>query len=400
MMNSWPIVTLGDVCVLANKLIPFEGEKPYYSTGGINHDGSEISIERMVTMANKPSRAGRTPGEGCVGFAKMKGTNKVILIDKVLSKCVFSTGFSFLQPNPKLNSKYLFYYLISKQFNDKKNQSIADGIMASIRDVEIKKITIPLPPLDQQSRIVSILDDAFETIKQSTIKVQMKIDSMNDLFQSFFSAITEDSFTWENKTVEELLFSKKGSIRTGPFGSQLLHSEFVDDGIAVLGIDNAVNNEFRWGKRRFISEEKYEQLSRYTVKPNDVIITIMGTCGRCAIIPDDIPTAINTKHLCCITLDTTKCLPEYLHAYFLYHPLSIGYLKRMAKGAVMDGLNMGIIRKLPVLLPPINEQRNIVDRLKKVSNQIKKIENSNHSVSKSLTELKLSVLQEAFNQHL
>ena len=186
-------------------------------------------------------------------------------------------------------------------------------------------------------------------------------------------------------------------MRTGPFGSQLLHSEFVDDGIAVLGIDNAVANEFRWDKRRYITEEKYRDMTRYRVHPGDVLITIMGTCGRCAVVPNDIPVAINTKHLCCITVDRKKCLPDYLHRYFLYDPQARAYLTAQAKGSIMAGLNMGIISALPVRLPPLDQQASIVERFDALQSECDRLANAQARKLAALNELKRSLLHQAFS---
>ncbi|HLE61951.1 MAG TPA: restriction endonuclease subunit S, partial [Pyrinomonadaceae bacterium] len=144
------------------------------------------------------------------------------------------------------------------------------------------------------------------------------------------------------------------------------------------------------------SEAKYRQLARYTVHPRDVLITIMGTCGRCAVVPNDIQTAINTKHLCCITLDETKCLPLFLHAYFLQHPIARKYLARTAKGAIMSGLNMGLIKDMPVPLPPITLQREFARRV----TMVEKLKTAQRASLAELNALLASLKHRAFRGEL
>jgi type I restriction enzyme, S subunit len=219
---------------------------------------------------------------------------------------------------------------------------------------------IPLPRLDEQRRIAAILDKA-DALRR---KRKRALDLLSLLKEEFYweRFVQAQHSSWSDVSVEEVACD----IRTGPFGSQLLHSEFVELGIPVLGIDNVVSNEFRWAERRHVTEQKFKDLKRYTVRPGDVLITIMGTCGRCAVVPDDIPTAINTKHLCCITLDTGRCLPEFMQATFLGHPSVLRQLGFQAKGAVMPGLNMGIIKSLRFALPPIPRQKEFVHAVRRL----------------------------------
>ncbi|WP_025898772.1 restriction endonuclease subunit S [Sneathiella glossodoripedis] len=293
----------------------------------------------------------------------------------------------------KLSDKFLLYLLSVIKAQD----LVQDHDYPSLRLSDLEEIQISIPLIDEQKRIVAILDKAFAGIDQAIANTEKNIQNAKDLFESYLNNI----FSKHNDqatllTVAELAKEEKGSIRTGPFGSQLLHNEFVDKGIAVLGIDNAVKNTFQWGKRRYIAEEKYKELSRYTVKPGDVLITIMGTCGRCAVVPEDIPLAINTKHLCCISLDTNKCLPDFLHIYFLHHPTAIQFLSSRAKGSIMAGLNMGIIKELPVLLPSMVVQSEIINAFKGAEYKTRALSKIHQQKLSALKELKQSLLQKAF----
>lgn len=291
-----------------------------------------------------------------------------------------------------IDYKYLYYALTLRH-----SEITFDWVKKAHPSIIRKLYTnIPLPQLPEQKRIATKLDEAFSGIAKAKENAEKNVANARAIFESHLQSLfNQCGEGWVEKTVKEIAASEKGSIRTGPFGSQLLHGEFVDDGIAVLGIDNAVANEFRWGKSRFITREKYRQLERYRVRPGDVLITIMGTCGRCAVVPDDIPIAINTKHLCCITLDRSKCLPAYLHTYFLHAPRAQEFLAKRAKGAIMAGLNMGIIQELPVILPPIEAQVALVKSANCLAAETKQLESTYQRKLSVLEVLKKSLLQHA-----
>ena len=240
---------------------------------------------------------------------------------------------------------------------------------AKLTKGQAEKILVPVAPVVEQRRIAAILDQA-DALRE---KRRAALAQLDEMAQAIFVEMFLSGSSRRNPWPEVKIASLVRSVRTGPFGSQLLHSEFVDDGVAVLGIDNAVQNEFAWAERRYITPEKYGQLSRYRVYPGDVIVTIMGTCGRAAIVPDDIPLSITTKHLCSITLDQGRCLPAYLHACLLLHPAVLRQLGVNARGAVMPGLNMGLIRDTEMTLPPIEVQREFASRrsaLKQIQMQL------------------------------
>lgn len=272
----------------------------------------------------------------------------------------------------------------------------------TLNKAKLKELEISFPPINEQRRLVAILDEALDAMGIAKANTEKNRQSARDLSTAGYGSIVEkyDRSAWPILKVSAIAAAHKGAMRTGPFGSQLLHGEFVEEGVAVLGIDNAVTNEFRWDRRRYITAEKYRQLSRYRVLPGDVLITIMGTCGRCAVVPDDIPLAINTKHLCCITLDQTTCLPDFLHAYFLHDPRARGYLSSQAKGSIMEGLNMGIIADLPVVVPPLPIQADIIHRFDRLRQECTRLAGIQSQKLTALDELKKSLLHQAFTGKL
>lgn len=259
----------------------------------------------------------------------------------------------------KLFMPYLYYFM-ERYVEELRKQAIG-GVIKYIKLGNLTGVRIKLPSLNEQKEIVEILKKAKRVIELR----QEEISKLNEIIRARFVEMFGDSDdNWREVKIADIC----SDMRTGPFGSALHHDEFVDNGIFVLGIDNAVENKFSYNRMRYITEEKYEKLKRYTVQPGDVIITIMGTVGRSAVIPPDIPKAINTKHLACLTPNIEVVDSYFLTNAFQVHPAIRRQLEKQSKGAIMDGLNLTVIKNLTFRLPPLDLQKQFVD----IYNQVDK----------------------------
>ncbi len=335
-------VPLGEVANFASGGTPprrgasfYRGEIPWITGADIDPSGT-VRARSFINHAAIADSAARVVPAGTVLLVTRTSVGKVGITAVPTSYSQDITAV--LHDGDRLDRQYLVHYLRSREVH-LASQARGATIKGVTRE-DVADLMVPLPPVDEQRRIAAILDH----VEAVRAKRRQALDLLGALPQSVFLEMF-GSTTSEVCSVEEVALAKRGAIRTGPFGSQLLHSEFVPEGVAVLGLDNVVRNQFRWEQRRYITEQKYEQLKRYTVFPGDVLISIMGTCGRCVVVPDDVPTAINTKHICAVTVDRSRVLPEYLRACFLWHSDSRRYLSGRAKGAIMDGLNMASSRR-------------------------------------------------------
>lgn len=400
MTKDWAVCSLADICEIQSTLVdPREShylDLPHVGAGNIEPGTGRL--QAIQSAREEELISGKFLfDDSVVLYSKIRPYLMKVARPDFSGLC--SADIYPLVPKPgRAEKDFLFYLLLTDSFTEYAIRGSARAGMPKVNRDHLFGYKTRTPPIEEQRRIVAILDDAFAGIATAKANAEKNLQSARDLVGTGYQTIAGsfDQSRWGMAPVADLAAASKGSMRTGPFGSQLLHSEFVDDGIAVLGIDNAVANEFRWDKRRYITEEKFRDLARYRVHPGDVLITIMGTCGRCAVVPDDIPLAINTKHLCCITLDRKKCLPDYLHLYFLHDPLARAYLAAQAKGSIMAGLNMGIISALPVRLPPLDQQATIVERFNSLQAECDRLADVQTRKLAALDELKQSLLHQAF----
>ncbi|WP_431075746.1 restriction endonuclease subunit S [Microbacterium phyllosphaerae] len=357
------MVPLGEVVELSQSTVDpstVDALTPYIGLEHIER-GGRLLAHPTVGEAGPTSPKARFQA-GDLLFGKLRpNLAKVVLLPY---SGVSSTDLLRIRPSGEIDASYLRHFLLSPEAVSNAASLATGANLPRLTASKLGSFKVPLPDIEEQRRIAAILD-------QSVVLRDLRREAI-PLLQDQGHAIYDEMFESTVATTTVLDIALK--TRTGPFGSQLLHSEFVDEGIAVLGLDNVVGNTFKWAQPRYIAVEKFDVLRRYQVESGDVLVSIMGTTGRCVVVPDGIPTAINTKHICAITVDRRLITPEFLRATFLWHPEARRYLRQQTKGSIMSGLNMGIVRAMPVPLPPLAQQQVFAQRLVAVEREVQRME--------------------------
>jgi type I restriction enzyme S subunit len=125
-----------------------------------------------------------------------------------------------------------------------------------------------------------------------------------DVFERDVPAVVErpplpDGWRWGE--VAEVGAKQKNAIVDGPFGSNLKLTDYVADGtVPVLTTKNLAG---KYDDLRFISEQKFQELKRSAVYPNDILMAKIGSCGKTGIYPVNMPPAIIPANLLKVMLN-------------------------------------------------------------------------------------------------
>ena len=182
-----------------------------------------------------------------------------------------------------------------------------------------------------------------------------------------------------------------GDIQTGPFGSQLHASDYVAVGVPSIMPQNISHDRVDVGGIARITPSDAERLSRYLVKPGDIVYSRRGDVERRALI-----TERESGWLCgtgCLRVRLGEGIVDPAYAsYFLSHPASREWVVRHAVGATMPNLNSSILGALPFLLPTTTEQRAIAGVLGALDDQIEQ----NRRTARALERLARAIFRAWF----
>ena len=194
---------------------------------------------------------------------------------KATHGCYVSNEFPcFTINSERAYSQYLRWYFTIQSVWDEALGLSSGGTAISrnrLKEEKFLSLLIPLPTLEEQRRIVARIEELAAKIEEARGLRRGATAKTTGLLDAFISNLNLSEECWAK--VRAAVLESKVAVRSGPFGSQLHHDEFVDSGVPAIGTRDVQVNRFALKSGWYVTQSKFQQFKRYQVFPGDLLTT-------------------------------------------------------------------------------------------------------------------------------
>lgn len=400
-MKNWERKKLGDICGFVRG--PFGGSlkknifKPvgyavYEQQHAIYDQFDDIRYFIDEKKFNEMKRFELYSGDLIMSCSGTMG--KIAIVPENIKKGIINQALLKLTPSKKISTVFLKLWMQSESFQESLKDYSGGAAIQNVASVAVlKQIEIPLPPLPEQQRIVSILDEAFSAIERSRNNAEQNLKNAKELFESYLKTAFEnkvhgEKFETLDSLCELIVDCEHKTAPTQETGYPSIRTPNIGKGELILENVNRV------------SYETYLQWTRRAVpKSGDLILAREAPAGNIAVIPENIEVCLGQRTVL-LRPKKDRLVSKYL-AYLILSKEVQEILLSHSTGATVQHINMKDIRAFKIYdLSDLKEQIAVVKKLDALRAETQKLEAIYQQKLLNLEELKKSVLQKAFNGEL
>ena len=317
---------------------------PFFTTGHPEYlHGSEIGSSKVIVQKNDILVCKINPR-----------INRVwVVADESNCQSIASSEWIVVR-NAQYNPYFLAWYFRTSMFQQLMTSEVT-GIGGSLTRAQPKRVAeypVPVLPRERQDEIASILGH-LQSIKY---KRKNELDLLDSLVKARFVEMFEkESDQWHHKKLVECC-DNKNDIKCGPFGSQLHVEDYQNIGVPVYGIPE-VNSGFKSNPKLYISQQKAEELSAYSLIDGDVAVSRKGNVGQAALFYDSLKNGIIHSDVLRVRLNKQIMDPFFLIGELHFSQSIRNQVKQASNGAIMPGINVTKLKQIVVDIPPLAIQK-------------------------------------------
>ncbi|MGA2466852.1 MAG: restriction endonuclease subunit S [Thermodesulfobacteriota bacterium] len=411
--EGWQIALLGQIAQIVGGGTPktsdssnfSEGEYPWITPADLS-GFNEMYISRgrrsLSEQGLKTSSALLMPK----GTVLMSSRAPIGYLAIAANELCTKQGFKSFICSPGVTPEYVFFWL--KLITPFLENIGSGSTFLEISGSRARKIPILLAPTSEQKRIITKVEELLARVNTAKERLNKVPKILKRFRQAILAAACSARLTagWREKTLdvepatrllnriqqgrtklkkshmnrangeeniyfdipdswsfcffEDISSNKPHAIKAGPFGSSLTKSCYTSSGYKIYGQEQVIRGDVNYGDY-YIDEKKFLELKSCEVDARDLLISLVGTIGKVLIIPGKFEKGIINPRLVKVSLHS-EISPEYITKY-LGSPLAINIFKRDSHGGTMEILNLKMLKGLPIPLPPVIEQHEIVRRV-------------------------------------